>query len=136
VCAWFSPDASSFSSPNSVVFYAGGSGDPDCCASVPCASAAGSAQVAGQVSASTDLEVTVPDGTNAGTYTARPIAELRWSLTIAGVDYALFCGGSSGLVLQGPTSSTDATAITFGPFSATFPGHLFGATIDAVVTLA
>jgi hypothetical protein len=133
VCAWLD-DGSGYGPPQSVVFTAGGSGARDCCAEAPCAPPGGAA-VARELASSPDLQVTVPDGTNAGIYTARAVAALKWSVTIAGVEYTLICAGP-GLVLIGPTCSTDATSVACGPFSATFPGHLFGATLDAVVTTA
>jgi hypothetical protein len=56
-------------------------------------------------------------------------------VNIAGVDYALFCGGP-GLVIEGPAFVTESSSVDCNPFLATFPGALLGATVDLVVTKA
>ena len=94
----------------------------------------GNLLLAGTLTALAVLQVTVPDGPNAGIYAANAVGPLRWAVSIAGVAHELFCGGSgAGLAIAGPAGAADATSAACNPFSSTFP-PLFGATLNVVVT--
>jgi len=121
----------------SALFNGGGPNPKDCCSASECGSCSGAMLVGGtgELASMADLEVTIPDGANAGIYTATAVSPLRWDVTIGGATYSV-SGAGAGLVVQGPSGAARSTALACNPFSATFPGKVFGATADVVVTLA
>jgi hypothetical protein len=137
VVAWLNDGSGVWSAPQSVLCNGGGRDPVDCCSG--CGSASGALDVAvlRELAYAPALQVTIPDGPSAGLYTARAVSAVTWVLTIGGVDHALLCGGGGpGLVIEGPSFVADATSVACEPFSATFPGAPFGATIDVVVIKA
>jgi hypothetical protein len=138
VAAWLgtpSGSGTSFSAAQSAVFNAGGPSPRDCCSGCVSGSGIQYSLRAPELASTPDLDVTVADGANAGTYKATAVAALSWRVTVGGVAYTL-CAAGAGLVIKGPAASAWATAVAAEPFSANFPGALFGAADEAVVTLA
>jgi hypothetical protein len=135
VVAWIVDALGGASAPTSAWFQGGGPAPTDCCA--VCGSGAGAAvgESMAELESSPDLAVTVPDGVNGGSYKASAVASLTWSLTVGKVTCTIFARGS-GLVLQGPSATVSSASVEPEPFSATFPGKIFGATEDIVVTVA
>jgi hypothetical protein len=118
-----------------VHFNAGGSGSTiDCCAS--CGSGPTSPWLAAELASHPRLVVAVPDGPNAGLHEATAISNLTWVATIRGVTYKVAFDSGAGLVIRGPSTSETSTSVEGAPFSAPFPGTVFGAVGDVVVTKA
>jgi hypothetical protein len=75
----------------------------------------------------------VPDGPNKGNHAAVAIGAARWRLVIGDIAF-LLCSDDAGLEIQWPVGSVRGK-VTDNPFSANFPGIIFGASGDIVVTL-
>jgi hypothetical protein len=120
-----------------VPFTSGGDNPRDCCAGCPPGSGSGllTAGLARALAGKAHLDVTVPDGKNAGIHKAKSIALLKWQVTLGSAHFAIgTCAAGKTLVIQGPGVSVSSRAIALKPFSAAFPGASFGATKDVVVT--
>jgi hypothetical protein len=122
--------------PDRSNFYGGGPYPRDCCANCPSSSAFEKASLASELATHPRLEVAVPDGPHAGLHRATAVSYLTWAATIHGVTYEVSCDRGGALILRGPSASSPATSVEDGPFSATFPGAVFGAVGDVVVTKA
>jgi hypothetical protein len=135
--AWLlaSTSGSIIDGPHTVTFTAGGSGSTiDCCASR--AFGHTNPGLAAELGSHPRLEVAVPDGPNAGLHEATDVSHLKWAVTIGGVTYGVACDAGAALVIRGPATSATARSVERSPFSATFPGRVFGASGDVVVTKA
>jgi hypothetical protein len=121
-----------------VAFEGGGvPGDTDCCTDCT----GGSSPVAlpgplvAELAARITLDVTVPDGKHAGIYQATTVAHMKWQVKVGGVHYTVStCAARKTLMIHGASSPASHKTIAYKPFSATFPGSVFGASIDIVVT--
>jgi hypothetical protein len=102
-------------------------GATDCCAS-----SGGGARAA--VLTADELDVAIPDGANAGAHTAKASGPGAWKMSVGKQQYTLH--GGRRLVIRGPSSTAVSKAVEGSPFSATFPGAIFGAKGDVVVTVA
>jgi hypothetical protein len=122
--------------PHIVDFTGGGSNPGDCCSGCGSGHDLERSTLVGELAAHPDLEITVPDGPNAGMHRATNVSALTWAATIHAVTYKVFCNGNGALVIQGPSSSVPSANIDSGPFSAIFPGAVVGARGDIVVTKA
>jgi hypothetical protein len=121
----------------SVAFNGGGPNPTDCCAS--CGSGSGLSTTTGglitELAGKTRLDITIPEGRNAGIHFATARAHLKWQAKIAGAGFTIEpCRQGKTLVIQGPSSRVSSKSISLRPFSATLPGTIFGATCDVVVT--
>jgi hypothetical protein len=136
VFAWLlNADGTIADGPHSAIFHTGGSGATiDCCAS--CAGAQPHSHVATELASHPPLEVAVPDGPRAGLHRATAVSHMTWELPVGGVTYRLCFGCGALPVLLSPASSAPSTSVEREPFSATFPGAVFGAAGDVVVTIA
>jgi hypothetical protein len=105
----------------------------DCCSG--CISGSGMMPFIAELMSMPDLDVTVADGANAGTYKATAVGAFRWRVAVGKAAYLLYVCGSN-LVIDGPAGTAASTAVVGNPFSAVFPGAIFLATNDIVVTLA
>ena len=92
--------------------------------------------VAQELAAQRQLEVTVPDGPNAGVHRAMVVGALAWEVSIRAVTYRVCGQHGAALVVQGPSASTAALEVEANPFSAIFPGAAFGSRGDVVVMKA
>jgi hypothetical protein len=86
-----------------------------------------------------DLTVTVPDGVDAGVYTAvyRSVGML-WACSFTSLaKFRMKCEGGSMLIYENSDHSTTdaATAFSCDPLLFTFPGTIFGSTGDIEVEL-
>jgi hypothetical protein len=81
-----------------------------------------------------ELDVVIPDGPNAGAHTAKATGPGAWRLSVGKEHYTL--ASSRRLVIRGPSGTAVRKAVEASPFSATFPGAIFGAKGDVVVTVA
>ena len=81
-----------------------------------------------------ELDVAIPDGANAGAHTAKASSPGAWQMTVGKEQYTLANGRR--LVIRGPKGTIVSKAVEASPFSATFPGAVFGAKGDVVVTVA
>jgi hypothetical protein len=122
--------------PHTVDFNGGGANPVDCCANCPPGSGTRAPLLARELESDPRLEVNVQDGPNAGRHIAKCIAFLTWEASIRGVVYKLSCDAGSAFVIRGPSFSLASTVVESDPFSAIFPGALFGADRDVVVTIA
>jgi hypothetical protein len=117
----------------------GMAGAIDCCSSAPCT---GNSDLASQVLAAVELktgvalQITIPDGAQAGLHTARTVSQLTWSTSVAGNEFLLTYCCTNGLVIRARSKSTPVESIEFEPFTAIFPGTIFGAEGKVVVTVA
>src|SRR5262245_56860162 len=135
VVAWIVDLAGTASPPTSAWFQGGGPGPTDCCAVCGSGAGPGLTETMSELESSPDLAVAVPDGDNAGSHKASAVASLTWSVTVGEIACLILVRGCD-LVLQGPSGSVCSASVESEPFSATFPGKLFGATEDIVVTVA
>jgi hypothetical protein len=119
-----------------VAFNGGGANPVDCCANCPPGSGLRSPLLASELASDARLEVNVQDGPNAGRHIAKCVAFLTWEASIRGVVYKLSCDAGSALIIRSPSSCATSTAVEGSPFSAIFPGAVFGARRDVVVTKA
>jgi hypothetical protein len=67
---------------------------------------------------------------------ATAISHLTWVVTIRGTTYRVAGDRGAALVIEGPAGRDTPTSVEGGPFSATFPGKVFGAAGEVVVTPA
>lgn len=124
--------------PHLVYFYAGGDNPTDCCASCS-GSSSGSSSASSPLAALGArplLEVTVPDGPSAGRHRALAVAFLTWQFAAGGQTYTVRGLGESSLLAAGPAASAPPRALEWRPFSAVFPGAVFGSAGEVVVTVA
>lgn len=146
LCAWVMFLSGSglvvVSTANGVIFNAcqGNPSAGNCCNSGPCSGSASTSPIhvplAGELRAGPVLHVAVPDGNHTGLHTATPIANLKWSIRLAGSEFILSYCPTAGLSINGTAISATAESIEFEPFTATFGGGIFGATGEVVVTVA
>jgi hypothetical protein len=134
--AWLAPGDGSIDPPQVADFNCGGSGAVDCC--VSCGSDSGSRTIVlpRELLTHQSLEISIPDGPYTGHYKAVVISHLTWGLTISEIPYRIAADTSNLLVLHAPASSAVSTSVEREPFSASFPGVLFGSAGDVVVTIA
>ncbi|HEV3437820.1 MAG TPA: hypothetical protein VG122_10700 [Gemmata sp.] len=117
----------------------GKAGAIDCCSSGPCT---GNSDLASQVLSAVELktglalQIAVPNGAHAGLHTARMVSQLTWSIPVARDEFLLTYCCMSGLVIRAKSKSTPVESIEFEPFTAIFPGTIFGAEGKVVVTVA
>jgi hypothetical protein len=136
VFAWLFNGSGGVDDKKSALFKGGGSGAIDCCSGCGSGSGFRTSLFASELASHPRLEVSVQDGPNAGRHTARSVSYLTWEVSIHGVIYKVSCDAGTALVIRGPSSSAASTAVEGGPFSAIFPGAVFGAVRDVVVTKA
>ena len=122
--------------PVSQLFTAGPSGPIDCCSGCGSGSGGQGAVLAGELASSPALQVTVPDGKNAGAYQATAVASMKWRVAVGGTLYALAYCNVAGWTIKGPSASAPSTSFDCDPFSATFPGAILEAVDEIVVTVA
>ena len=75
-----------------------------------------------------------PTGRTPAAHTAKASGPAAWQMTVGKEQYTLANGRR--LVIRGPSATAASKAIEASPFSATFPGAIFGAKGDVVVTVA
>jgi hypothetical protein len=108
----------------------------DCCTESACSSSSSSGSQLAELAGNPALEVSVPDGANAGCYPAQPTGPQTWVVSVGGADYQLFLDPGAGLVIRSGSFLAPCATLDVEPFSATFPGEVFGASAEVVVTLA
>jgi hypothetical protein len=113
-------------------------GATDCC---PGCSGSGSSspedRVVRAVAGAAALNVSVPNGPSTGIHMAKLVAAGTWVVQIGRSQFQLKTDLSrNGLAIAHAGGSTGVIEADLNPFSATLPGELFGASADAVVTIA
>jgi hypothetical protein len=121
--------------PQRVPFSTGGASPKDCCSSCPGFGLA-TTLVEQELASHPPLAVAVPDGPNSGLHKATAVAHLTWETRMGGEIFKVLYDTAATLVVQGRTFSAASTAVESHPFSAIFPGGVFGAAGDVVVTTA
>jgi hypothetical protein len=106
-------------------------GAGECCT----CSGSGSGAAPDELDGAAELDVAIPDGAYAGNHTARASGRGQWRLTLGKSDYTIRSAGGKP-VASGPAGSAAASSVESSPYSATFPGSVFGAKGDVVVTVA
>jgi hypothetical protein len=106
-------------------------GGDDCCSGCS-GSASGMILLAAGVGGVQSLFISIPDGENAGDYTADAAGTRAWKMTVGGIAFTI-AAAENGLTIAGPGIKACSTSIAFDPFSATFDGAVFGACDDVVV---
>jgi len=134
--AWLAPGDGSIDPPQTANFNCGGSGAVDCCVSCGSGSGSGTIALPRELLSHQSLQISIPDGPKTGHYQAVVISHLTWGLTIGETPYQIAADTSNSLVLHAPASSIVSSSVEKEPFSASFPGALFGAAGDVVVTIA
>jgi hypothetical protein len=122
--------------PASRAFNGGGPNPTDCCSGCASNLLPERAVLQSELQSHPRLEVAVPDGPNAGLHQATAVSCLKWAVTVRGVTYEVCCERGADLVLRGPSAAAPSTSLEGSPFSASFPGAVFGAVGDVVVTKA
>lgn len=109
-------------------------GGVDCCDGCVDGTSVASKGPTAELAYNPDLLVSVPDGKNQGTFKATAASPLKWQLSIGGATFQIACDAAgTGLLISGSKSSARSTSIAWGPFSASVPGAIFGASYDVVV---
>jgi hypothetical protein len=134
--AWLFNSTGGVDDKKLVNFKGGGPNPIDCCSASCCAASAHTSQLATELASPARLEVNIQDGPNAGHHLAKSVSHLTWEANIRGMSYKISGDAGSALVIQGPSSSITSRVVESSPFSAIFPGTLFGAVRDVVVTKA
>jgi hypothetical protein len=107
-----------------------GTSGHDCCKDLLQMHLQGAAELAG----TTQLEVTIPDGPQAGHHSAKAVGEAKWELTLAGGTYTFSLCSQRYLALKGAEETVGPLSVDTEPFSALFAGAVFGAAGEVVVT--
>jgi hypothetical protein len=100
-----------------------------------CSSASGSSVLAGELAYAAALLVSVPDGRYAGHYLAMRVTNRTWKVTIGEAKYTITSRTGQDLFIGRAGRFVASKKITPKPFSAFFPGKIFGARGDVVVTV-